>query len=78
MRYRITLTWIGPKPGPRNKKATYIIDLSPIDTVEKAIAAALLIAPRCDPDVDDTKHWKVTEAWIHVDIPKSEEIIEGS
>lgn len=78
MRYRITLTWIGPKPGPRTRKATYIIDMKPIDTVEKAIASAMLIAPRRSPEIDDSDHWKVTEAWIGVDIPSSEKVTDES
>lgn len=69
-RYRVTLTWVGPKPAPRKvSKSTYIIEMTVISTVEKAIAAAKLIAPRRQTDVDDSHYWKTTEVWESVPLP---------
>lgn len=69
-RYRVTLSWTGPKPAPNKRaKSTYVIEMKSISTVEKAIAAAQLIAPWRQVDTDDSQHWKAIEVWEAVPLP---------
>lgn len=79
MRYRITLKWIGPTwPKKWSGRATYVIEMASVDTVEKAIAAAVLLAPRREHNIDESHHWKAIEAWIAVALPENEEADDES